>query len=36
MWRNKAGLITTSGLDGRICFWDLAKCGVDVHKLQIA
>jgi len=36
IWKNKAGVITTAGVDGRVLFWDLAKLGVDVAGLKIA
>jgi len=35
IWKNKRGLVTTSSVDGRILYWDLAKCGVDLSALKI-
>lgn len=35
LWGNKPGLVTTSGVDGRILFWELSKYGVDVSGLHI-
>jgi len=36
IWKVRPGTISTSGVDGRVLFWDLAKLGVDVHGLNIA
>jgi len=36
IWKLKPGVITTSGVDGRVLFWHLNQCGVDVAGLKIA